>query len=104
MKISKSSLHYRWFEKLNSYFMHEEFNPTNLCWYFWQSLFLNTIFLVSILVSPILLLIAAIVGIGYLIYLVGKFIINGTGFSNSLLGKYLKAKKDKVCPLIELVD
>ena len=121
MEISKSSWHYRLWRKLS----YEYRPPHDLCHYFW-SIVGNLIFL-----STITLIVLAILGFfihcciimtteGWMII---SFFISTTVLSiftigglrkllgrplwmpgSDILSEFLKAKKQRVCPLIEYMD
>lgn len=124
MKISKKSWHYR---LLRSGVNSDERIPANLCGYCWFLLYA-----VSLISLAAVMGIAAIVAICYLIYrfftwdgltlfvqvTMGTVVLfaiiclivawhqhkkNHPG-PQTLAGKWLKAKKDKICPLIEWTD
>lgn len=122
MKINKNSWHYKFLNK------HMNVYPikNNLCGYFWQvvghlalSVFVLTscLFIVLTMLSPLLLffkfkinefLVAGII-IDILIILIllpallRKIFKKPIG-SNNLILEYIKAKKSKLCPIIEFVD
>jgi len=126
MKINTNSWHY----KIVSRFTPSEEIPKTLCSYFWI-LFFGIIVLIAGLGAALIILFASlspilvplinhfypgtindgpekvITGL-YAIVLVAllvRYIYNKTSFTtNNVLFQYLKAKKDKVCPLIEYVE
>ena len=118
MRISRKSWHYR----LNTS-LYDYFNPNNLCEYFWK-----TVFALTIAMAIISMMIWAVVGLtkhvvndpwGSLIFL---SLIGCIGFpiiaikllryyfpstktkQESLVAEYLKAKKNRICPMIEYYD
>jgi hypothetical protein len=127
MKINKKSWHYRYYAW--TYDKIEETTPpyrTNLCRYFWRfplaslvMLFLFVLFPVAIVGSVSfatffigrsmyhhlgwwnVLVVAGIAAIVYLTRLRGKISNNETV---QLVGAYVAAKKQGVCPLIEFED
>src|ERR1700722_2110491 len=126
MKISKKSGHFRWIS-------HTFDPPENLCGYFWLLVLLFVLLIVRIglilLVCLVALSFALVVGIscwesaiklgfGYsaaiAIGVVGAvtLVICGIAyaprakrkFDATLTGQWLRAKKDRICPLLEWED
>lgn len=116
MKISKKSWHYRWLLFMNQYKIDNM--PKSLCGYFWSlviSLFGVPVFFVA--VSPVILFGCICAGLYYSYWwIVDKYknhrdkkrIARGEPVCKhrepSLFRKWLKAKKEKVCPLIEFTE
>ena len=118
MKISTKSWHYR----LNSFLINGQLKSQSLCNYFWRTLasvFVVTFILLTSLAIFVVGPIVAIVtwNVAYLaptlggvgMYLFLCILANLDEFDSriakkGLLPSYLKAKKDKVCPLIEFED
>ena len=118
MKLSKSSWHYWLLRKTGYYDSH--FVQVNLCWYFWQVM--ATLFIKLPLIFTIIILMVALAPIWspfcLVCWLHSKWDDKqirlkreaGLGYWDpwpkqpSLLRAWLKAKKDKVCPVIEWTD
>lgn len=125
MKFKKNSWHY-WFYRL-TYGGGPTGNKTNLCAYFWR-----TVLGISMIafVAAFLLLILTLIGILFYEHTLTMFTILGlisvavgcaiiryrivdrryaAGYYDKprelgLIRAYLKAKKDKICPIVELED
>jgi len=119
MKIKRSSWHY----KISNFGTAYESEHDSLCWYFWRAV-AKTIFIFTVTIwlsttlffyftSPqfisttimILFMISCIIvpslAIHYLRKLLGK---SPEIPGSNILIEYLKAKKAKICPLIEYID
>lgn len=116
MKVKRNSWHYKLW---SSYFNR---NPKNLCQYFWAivfSIFVSTswIFIFVILIWMSFIAIATSVGWWVLICVAFsasifwggrnvyyKYFHNRPPKEPGLFRSWLKAKKEKVCPIIEVED
>ena len=101
MKISKKSWHYR----LIKLFHLGELPKMSLCNYVWNLIFFLLVFIILI---PFFLIILGF----YIVGTIGDWILKKLPESKpkppkpprepkTLLGKWMKAKKEKVCPLLE---
>ena len=123
MKIKRSSWHYR----LNEH-MHSGEVSKSICGYFWQTIFSLSIGLFGIgalsvfgflIFSPILQYVLPISltppnydRVAHIIFYLELLIIGALGFGAiyskssflQVIGAYLKAIKNKVCPLIKFED
>jgi len=119
MKIKRSSWHY----KISNLGNPLENNTDNLCWYFWRAVFkmayligilIFLIFLVhfwlinSQLISNTIMLFFIVsciavpfFAIRYLRRILGKSLEIPHG---NIVTEYMRARKNKICPLIEYVD
>ena len=122
MKLSKKSWHYWLLRKTGYYDSH--FVQVNLCWYFWQvmaTLFIKmpVIFVIAVLtvvLAPIWLPLFGLICLGVWVYskwedrqlqlkiAAGMHPWDSWPKKPSLFRAWLKAKKDKVCPVIEWTD
>jgi hypothetical protein len=123
MKIRKSAWHHRFYTfGFETY--SETYQPVNLCSYFWRIVAGLCKSLLIAAVALGLLTIAAYALYTYPVVVLGSagfvmaFIVVGTNWTRiknflcrtkvtsepGLLRSYLKAKKDKVCPLITFVE
>lgn len=106
MRISKSSWHYRISKWLTpeEYLVGRELPPTSLCAYVGNlTLCLLTFPILTVIFSPLLLFVVIAD------YLDSKKSTEPEKPKQprepkTLLGKWLKARKDKVCPLLEWVE
>ncbi len=115
MKLSRSSWHYRFLTFAERCDLSPRgVLPTDLCSYFWTLVFaafmitvagmlLAAVAVIALVGSPLLLV------AGGCVYLWKRFGVRRNGEPNftrppSLFGAWLRAKKDKVCPLIEWED
>lgn len=104
MKVSKSSWHYRlqkWITPEDK-LVNGELPPTNLCCYFWNVVILVGFGLpffamMMIIFSPMILL-------EYLGLLDQKPKDNTPKEPTTLIGKWIKSKKDGVCPNVEWTE
>ena len=118
MKINRKSWHYRWNKGFYSYF-----HPDNLCEYFWKTVFSLALpmAIISIMILLFVLLVnsaitdpwGALIGIsavGSLIFPIIAIVLLRYYFPSTktkqerLVGEYLKAKKNRICPMIEYYD
>jgi hypothetical protein len=128
MKVSKKSWHYKWVDTVwvETYIPH---TGNNLCKYFWMLVWSITApILIALFVCFILF------GVGYTLFMDGihwgffnigialfmlslfiipiiaisafrKYISNDTAIHTpTLLSEFIRAKKDKVCPMIDFED
>lgn len=116
MKIRSNAWHYKFYE-----IGHSGCGPsrTNLCSYFWRTLSgMGLVTLLSILIlgiigilgfvsynEPVAIsIILVAVGAGIGLIRLGKYAKNNYQAPEpGLLRLYLKARKDKICPLVEIV-
>jgi len=116
MKIRTDSWHYRLYK-----LTHDGFPPdtTNLCSYFWRTV---VGVLVAVIMGAVILAVLALIGmvftkftlysfaaLGIILLLIALFIVrdrrpNRAPAEPGLVRLYLKAKKDRVCPLITFVE
>lgn len=109
MKIKTTSWHYRFLKRMGH-------KPKNLCSYVW-TLFANVILCFAAMVVATVLVFGAVKltidtnGIFLLVALGGMGVIFGTAFgytrvkkSDNLVLSWIRAKKSKMCPMIEYVD
>jgi len=115
MKVKRTSWHY----KASTLFCDFEEGHTNLCWYFWRLVF-TVVFILAILslaclalyvyftslqfVSNTILAVAIILAIilpPLAIYFLREILGKAPELPKNILFDYVKAKKRKVCPLIE---
>ncbi len=116
--VSASSWHYRW---LQSWRVHYWRPPSDFCSYFWLVVFQAVVligisaftgFLFAALVAYFLVvpweaLLSCIIVVGFLVFIIGfigVFIYMGEvgneKVANSLVGRFVRAKKNKYCPMI----
>ena len=95
MKISQQAWHYRYLVLLQANI------PDNLCAYFW------TVAFATIVLPPLVLMMALpVVVVGGLVFLCRLFVMGQerrSGRPPTLVVAWLRAKKAKLCPLIEWV-
>lgn len=94
MNISRRSWHYRWLVWLEAPI------PYNLCSYFWTLVLSFMLGAVLVIPSPIVLLVVLVT---YLHKKYKKYRWSQES-QPSIVGEWLKAKKRKVCPLIEYIE
>lgn len=107
MRISKRSWHYRLLKASSNKLVNNELPPMNFCKYF-RELFLLICFGLP-LIGVMILLMSPIFCAAYILDFFDKRksdkklnkMANSTGEPRTLLGKWLKAKKEKVCPILE---
>ena len=104
MKISSRSWHFRLVRKWEG----KSYDPETLCSYFWAVAGYSILTFVGglalIAMSPFLLLFVGIAYAGFWIWEHRPQRKNKVRKESGLLRQWLKARKDKVCPLIEVVD
>lgn len=114
MKLSRSSWHYQLLRRTGYYDWH--FTQANLCWYFWQVMATLFIIFLAVLLSPLWIPVVGLIFLGCWWY--GKWEDKemerrkaaGLTWNEpwpkkpSLIRAWFKAKKDKVCPIIEWED
>lgn len=90
MKIKRNSWHFR-----IHYWFYEKDSNLNLCKYFWQ-------YMLMLVFSPFIVF--GFVLIYPFIWLTRKFPRLKNILEKDLSNAYLKAKKDKICPSIEIIE
>ena len=107
MTLSKKSWHYRLMKSFTSddKLVNNELPNTSLCMYFWQLCFL--LFFLSTVGLFVFIALSPMIFIEWLGYDLSKKKVEvkrEPTEPRTLLGKWVKAKKEKVCPLIEWTE